>query len=204
MRGTCSSAGGRGFSSESGGENSERQIPVVPELIVWHTGENLRDVIIKVLEDYDINIKEVYTSTTDNGSNMMKVSDLLKKMQEAQEIDEAALEVDMQMPEVLDLDFVLLNKDEMVAVEKQSLTAVPCTAHVLQLKVEDFQVKAELKALIDKSRKLGSRILRQNFHRILSIIGGADPPQDPDNPCQNTILVFSQTFLVNYIYVNYF
>ncbi|CAH0389159.1 unnamed protein product [Bemisia tabaci] len=124
----------------------------VSELTGRHTGENLRDVIIEVLEEYDINIKEVYTSTTDNGSNMMKVSDLLKEMQEAQEIDEASLEVNMQMPEVLDLDFVLLNEDEMVAAEKQSLTTVPCAAHVLQLAVEDFLVKAEVKTLRDKSR----------------------------------------------------
>nr|XP_018908556.1 PREDICTED: uncharacterized protein LOC109038074 [Bemisia tabaci] len=124
----------------------------VPELTGRHTRENLRDVIIEVSEEYDINIKKVYTSTTDNGSNMMKVSDLLKEMQEAQEIDDAALEVDMRMPEVLDLDFVLLNEDEMVAVEKQSLTAVPCAAHVLQLAVENFLVKAEVKTLKYKSR----------------------------------------------------
>ncbi|CAH0389158.1 unnamed protein product [Bemisia tabaci] len=41
----------------------------VPELTGRHTGENLRDVIIEVSEEYDINIKKVYTSTTNNGSS---------------------------------------------------------------------------------------------------------------------------------------
>ena len=50
----------------------------VKELFERHTGENLKKVIIDVLNRFDINLIQIYTCTTDNATNMVKLIELCK------------------------------------------------------------------------------------------------------------------------------
>lgn len=44
-----------------------------------HTSEYLRTVIKKVLDKYGIKIQKIHNCTTDNGANMLKLTELLQK-----------------------------------------------------------------------------------------------------------------------------
>lgn len=46
-----------------------------------NTAENIRDEILKILDKFHINLCQVYTITTDNGSNFIKGTELLKNAQ---------------------------------------------------------------------------------------------------------------------------
>ena len=46
-----------------------------------HTAVYIRKLICDVLKDYGLTAKNVYTTTTDNGSNMVKLSTLIEKEQ---------------------------------------------------------------------------------------------------------------------------
>ena len=46
-----------------------------------HTAVYMRQLICDVLKDYGLSAENVYTTTTDNGSNMVKLSTLIEKEQ---------------------------------------------------------------------------------------------------------------------------
>lgn len=47
-----------------------------------HIAENLKSTVLSILSDYDISIEKVYTCTSDNGRNIIKMSSLLQEEQE--------------------------------------------------------------------------------------------------------------------------
>lgn len=47
------------------------------EMFVCHTAANLKDTILLVLSRFNINVKQIYSCTTDNGRNMVKFVELL-------------------------------------------------------------------------------------------------------------------------------
>lgn len=51
-----------------------------------HTGEFLKTEIINCLREYNLDINQVYSSTTDNGANVVKASKMLKELQEEMQV----------------------------------------------------------------------------------------------------------------------
>ena len=47
------------------------------ELHKRHTAVNLKAEILKFFEEFNINIKQIYSITTDNGANMLKTVELM-------------------------------------------------------------------------------------------------------------------------------
>ena len=47
-----------------------------------HTAQFLKDEVINCLRQFNIDILQIYSSTTDNGANVLKASKLLKNLQE--------------------------------------------------------------------------------------------------------------------------
>jgi len=47
------------------------------EIVTQHTGENLKKLILSSLERYGIFPKHLYSVTSDNGTNMLKMMELL-------------------------------------------------------------------------------------------------------------------------------
>jgi len=47
------------------------------ELKIRHAEENLKSVIFFLLKRYDIDKEKIYTVITDNGTNMVKIVDLM-------------------------------------------------------------------------------------------------------------------------------
>ena len=50
----------------------------VKEITVRHTAENLKNMIIEILDKFDITIQQTYSSTTDNAKNIVKSISLLQ------------------------------------------------------------------------------------------------------------------------------
>lgn len=47
-----------------------------------HTAQYLKDEVMKCLAEYNIDISQIYSNTTDNGANVVKVSKLLQELQD--------------------------------------------------------------------------------------------------------------------------
>lgn len=92
-----------------------------------HKATYLKDEILKCLKAYDIELTQIYSSTTDNGANVVKVSKILQELQEDQiceEIDEES-EIDGENTENIQKSLTSV------------LSVVRCAAHTIQLAAYD-------------------------------------------------------------------
>lgn len=106
------------------------------ELKKKHTAENLKLEIEKVLSDFDINKRQLYTITTDNGRNLIKAVELLNTNSDSESDSEEGNEFEDVVSEI--------NFDNILSIK--------CAAHTLQLAVKDFL--RDYVANIDKARKM--------------------------------------------------
>ncbi|KAK3922771.1 LOW QUALITY PROTEIN: Zinc finger BED domain-containing protein 4, partial [Frankliniella fusca] len=92
----------------------------VRELHVSQSAHNLKEEIMNILDLYEINIGNLVSFTSDNGSNMLRAADLLRTEQEEQQnvIDEDQEDIDMT-------------------------PGIKCAAHTLQLAIMDDSIKTE-------------------------------------------------------------
>lgn len=90
-----------------------------------HTAENLKEEIIKCLTEYGISINQIYSSTTDNGANVVKMSKLLQEMQQ----DNICNDEDIKT------DFAESNNIQSQIASVFSV--VRCAAHTIQLAAYD-------------------------------------------------------------------
>lgn len=88
-----------------------------------HKSAYLKDEILKCLRSYNIEISQIYSSTTDNGANVVKVGKLLQELQE-EELDVVGLEDE-------DSDENIHNSLSSV------ISVVRCAAHTIQLAAYD-------------------------------------------------------------------
>lgn len=54
-------------------------------ILVKHTGKNLKKIILSVLAKFGLKQENIYTITTDNGSNMIKDIDLMSEFDQDNE-----------------------------------------------------------------------------------------------------------------------
>lgn len=98
------------------------QTLAVKELFSCHTSRNLKIVINEILSKYNIFSDRIYTFTSDNGRNMVKLGELLRE-NEVKEIEER---IDDTHREEADN-----------TVNFSATTLVRCCVHTLQLAVLD-------------------------------------------------------------------
>lgn len=103
------------------------------EMTVSHTSQNLKEEILKSLENYNIKLEQVYSITSDNGRNMIKAVHLLNDNEE----NENSLD-----PWPL-IENITLG----------SVVSIRCAAHTLQLAIHDTIKSEALSTLIEKARK---------------------------------------------------
>lgn len=108
-----------------------------------HTAEYISSVVNDVLHEYNVELRQVYSVTSDNGANMLKALSLLSDMQEGtpsdeeNETDPFGAEMDKD-----ELDGIQCETPDLV-IELDSmmsghvLRSVRCSAHTLQLAVDD-------------------------------------------------------------------
>lgn len=121
----------------------------IEDMTERQTGENLKERINDVLSRFKVNIKHVYASTTDNGRNMVKCTEILRKQQEL-EIQDDLLELKMEEPEEMDeelerklveedneVDELIATVDEIIDNDDGCIESIKCGAHTFNLIVKD-------------------------------------------------------------------
>lgn len=107
----------------------------VKELNGKHTGEYLKNELINVLKDFDIDKKQIYCITTDNGRNMLKAVQILSNEYES-----------IQNEEDIHTEEYTETLMENIFNQGEGITSIKCAAHTLQLAVKDFlsQIDSEI------------------------------------------------------------
>lgn len=130
------------------------------ELSDRHTGEHVKKVTEEVLESYGIPLSNVFSLTVDNGTNMVKLGELLQTHQQI--VAEAEEEADRDLADE-DIEDCFHEEDRSQEDTDNSVfdgilgalmfvQIVRCAAHTLQLAVNDAIKKSNLKELLDKAR----------------------------------------------------
>lgn len=101
------------------------------EVTTRYTAENLKSIIISELEKYDIKSQNVYTMTTDNGSNLIKASKLMSVVDSYDDSVEVPFGVyeDVNDPEIREnQDFVdsIQNESWKLMGINSGLQRIPC------------------------------------------------------------------------------
>ena len=109
------------------------------EMFERSTSENLKNLILNILREYDITVHNIYTITTDDGSNMLKLIQLLEDELSVSNSDIEEGEIDHTFLEKYNDDFFLEGERLFFPEENDSelLIGVRCVAHTLQLAVHD-------------------------------------------------------------------
>ncbi|XP_046809503.1 zinc finger BED domain-containing protein RICESLEEPER 2-like [Lucilia cuprina] len=106
-----------------------------------HTAANLKEEILKCLKEYNIEMHQLYSNTTDNGANVLKVSRLLQEMQQ-ENVDED--DIDVTGPSQIESNL------------ESILSIVRCAAHTIQLAAND--VIKTLTSEIEECRKIAKNL----------------------------------------------
>lgn len=160
-----------------------------------HTGSFIATLIKEKLAEYNITLNQVYTLTTDNGSNMLKACSLLENIAAVDENDELSPsgldeEIDT-LANYLNIEDLLINDDDeeeesvlfndrnlnaaarIIVGENnqiQHITGISCGAHTLQLEIVDSINKWELKyGLLAKCREIMTKLRTQNILAIINL-----------------------------------
>ncbi|KAF0707481.1 zinc finger BED domain-containing protein RICESLEEPER 1-like isoform X1, partial [Aphis craccivora] len=165
------------------------------ELFNRHTSEYLKQVLINILRKYNIDNRQVFSITCDNGANIVKMVRILNDTDEVHEDDGASSESDLdeiESPISGDTDYltesqlntVLLEggdfsdfsaddlQNEIVATmscnEQDPLTqCVRCSAHTLQLCIDNGLKVEVIKKLLTKARKVVKVLRTQSYAALL-------------------------------------
>lgn len=149
-------------------------------LKVSQTGQNLLDIIKRMLSELDISLDQVFSVTSDNGKNMIKVAKLLEQElldrhdqsdnDENSEVEQEcnAFESDSDNDEIFDPDIfndeyfrdLLSNlRNEFSCSYSSLFTGISCAAHGLHLVVHDaIKACTEIASLIENCRSLVKKL----------------------------------------------
>ncbi|KAM8711571.1 hypothetical protein ACLKA7_012139 [Drosophila subpalustris] len=119
------------------------------EMFACHTGQHLKDVVLTILSRFGISSKQVYSCTTDNGRNMLKMVELLN--QDCEDESDEQEDADDEMSCLSNFDF------------DSKCIGIKCAAHTLQLAVNSVLNKREFSGAIASARSLVKK-LRTPIH----------------------------------------
>ncbi|KAL2102072.1 hypothetical protein ACEWY4_003833 [Coilia grayii] len=139
----------------------------VRELCERHTAFYISSVVQEVLAEYRIGLKQVYSITADNGANMQKAVRVLSEIQatslnEEEESDMDTEADDTEKEPVIEIDSV---------VQGHVLRSVRCSAHTLQLAVDDALKDNGVSNVIGKARRVAKKLRTPNVVAVLKRLG---------------------------------
>lgn len=161
-----------------------------------HSGENIRNLVMKCLEEWDISPQAINVVVTDNGSNVVKAfrndchhasntTNVNESQQDIEESDDDLSSEDGEFrdenneEEIMDLsnredDFDICEEDHTIAFQSY-FKRISCFAHTLQLVVNKFnscsRVISRTKSLIkkvNKSSKATEKLIEYGSVKLVS------------------------------------
>ena len=125
-----------------------------------HTGENIRDLVDKVLDEWEIPQSKVSATLTDNGSNMLAAfRPCESECDDGEDVDNSnGDDEDAAPPDVYSLVLDFEDREMDHELTFHSLKRVSCFAHTLQLVVQKFDEVATFKALLKRTHNLVSKV----------------------------------------------
>ena len=145
------------------------------ELTVRHTAHNLRNILVDILSQYDIDIQKIYTVTTDNGANMLSSVRLLSEQQLNETNDYLDLSRYSQLSGEED-NYDDCKSDDFLAddllnvvqeAQRSLLSGINCCAHTIQLAVQDALKCTSATELLKVARSIVKQLKCQNLMMIL-------------------------------------
>ncbi|RVE42487.1 hypothetical protein evm_012859 [Chilo suppressalis] len=136
----------------------------VVELHARSTAEYLKEKLLYILRKFKINIEQIYSITTDNGANMVKIVRLLNDELNDSDSDEE-FNQDMEMEPIQ----ISLRSDSDDTEHAYCITSVRCAAHTLQLAVNDAINEDESKCIVEEARAIVRKLRTPTMKNILQI-----------------------------------
>ncbi|XP_055906354.1 zinc finger BED domain-containing protein 4-like [Eupeodes corollae] len=115
------------------------------QLFERHTGQLIKEKILEILSDFQIDINQIYSITSDNGRNMLKAVEILNETSEMSE------ELDLGVEEIVD------------SITLPNIQSIRCAAHTLQLCVNDINKDINICQKIETARKLSQNRSHTKF-----------------------------------------
>ena len=119
------------------------------ELTERHTAEYLKTVILTVLKDYNINLNQIYSITSDNGANMLKSTQLLRDDLDI-EFSSAIDNSDLAISDFSNIESI---RQAVSVISEEShglINCIRCAAHTLQLIFADATKENNIDQQIQK------------------------------------------------------
>lgn len=153
---------------------------------VKHTSDIIFAIIQDVLQDFGVDLKQIFTVTTDNGANLLKTARIMQKYDNLVEDDtsdgdsgddedDESLEEDLNFDEYEEYEKEMYEKMNNIVKEFKNksgdadfLFGVICVCHNLQLAICHAVAKCSgTKALIAKCRKLVKKLRTLKFSQLI-------------------------------------
>lgn len=179
------------------------------DLEVAHTAENIKNEVLKLIEAYGLSLGQIYSVTTDNGANFVKAVELLRReialyreskaaemlVESDYEEESEDLDQEDQMNDYDDHEDANDGQsDEDNELEKASalLGGVRCTAHTLQLAVNDTVKECNLKKMLGNVRQAVKTMRKFPFKSCFTKEGRKLPFLDCETRWNSSYMMVSQ------------
>lgn len=140
-----------------------------------HTAEYIKSVVLDIFNMYEINIHQIYTITTDNGSNMVKTMKLLGEDTETEILEELENEIEEQNVTMNESERVAthtnnnnMDDEETIQFAENLLTSVRCAAHTLQLVIFDILKESGTAKKLSEIRFICKKLRTTNILVLLN------------------------------------
>jgi hypothetical protein len=136
----------------------------VKEILVRHTGVNLKQLVMDIARLYGLDRNQVYSVTTDNGSNMVKTVQLMNDNVNDDEEDN---------DEEIDYEDEALREEELIQEIEEicsfTIHGFRCASHTLQLAILDVVNNQTVQKMLNKFRSVIKHLRNQIMMSILRL-----------------------------------
>lgn len=157
----------------------------ITEVNCRQTAFNLREILIKILDIYNISISQILSITTDNGANFKKMNKLISDSLDTEsENEENTVTSELDISVTLFDDVTDDNDENQIdvtpfeTVTVNKITSVMCAAHTLQLAVRDILREDDISDIVDVSRAIVRKLRTPNMRQLIKATSSKKPIMD--------------------------